>query len=463
RDGGYHSSRSYIDGVLCAELKPLMTPLFISGVNSYRMRYLAGALEKYNFIPLQSGSATSDLKESVSKDLAPGSAVGVALVRGDEEWTGIGTVTYVKGDKILAFGHGMSKWGEEVSAPLTNAYIYGVLSRLSMSVKFGSAVREVGALCQDRRSSISGILKKSVKMLPMKISVQNLKTGRSETFNYEILDHYYVFPDVIPWLMWSAADAVELTPFEPALIEVVTNLKIKDFPAVSFRRLVSDSPSGAGCGAIRNVFNPIWYNPYMKVPVENVSFELRVLNENRNLQILNVWTEAEVKEVLPGETVKVYCRLKPYLKEPFVKTIDVVIPKDLEPPTKVTVTVIGSNSLTSPLPTPTNIPELINYLKSFYDGGNLVAVLTLPDTNLKFRGEVFERLPRSILRGLINQWDGPVYETSPFDTYQKRPSLLKPLELGQDYILTVEPSSRGEYLVSGRGSISINVVKYKHK
>jgi len=437
-------------------MKPLKTPLFVSGVSPQRMNYLAKAMAKHNLFPVQGGSASSELKEMVSSELEPGSAVGVAIVRGDENWTGIGTITYRDGDKVSAFGHPMDSRGEEVVAPLTNAFIYGIMSGLQESFKFGSAVEEVGVLQQDRRSSISGQMYKKAKMLPIKISVENVKTGKKEVFNYEVLNHYNIFPDTIPTLMMNAADSVEVMPFEPAFIEVTTNIKIKDMDPISIKRLYSDTGSGAGCGAINNVFNPIWQNPYMKVSIENVSFEMKVLNENRDLQLINTWTD--VKEVVPGEMVKIYCQLKPHLKKTFVKTIDVIIPKDIKPGQAVNIDITGSNDIMPPLPSPTNVAEIINYMKSFYDGGNLVAVMALPEIDLRVRGSDYKNLPKSFLSPLINQWQGPLYGTSGYDTFSRQPTLEKPLELAQNFVLTVEPL---DYIISGEGRITLNVVKYK--
>ena len=45
---------------------------------------------------------------------SPGSSLGVELVRGDAEMGGIGTVTYRRGDQILAFGHPMLNAGSAV-------------------------------------------------------------------------------------------------------------------------------------------------------------------------------------------------------------------------------------------------------------------------------------------------------------------------------------------------------------
>ncbi|HTA19520.1 MAG TPA: hypothetical protein VK989_09520, partial [Polyangia bacterium] len=67
----------------------------------------------------------------------PGSAIGVELVRGDMSMVGTGTVTYVDGSTLLAFGHPMFGVGE-VYLPLVEAEIHAFLPSLAQSFKLSS-------------------------------------------------------------------------------------------------------------------------------------------------------------------------------------------------------------------------------------------------------------------------------------------------------------------------------------
>ncbi len=70
----------------------------------------------------------------------PGSAIGVELVRGDMSTVATGTVTYVNGSDVLAFGHPMFGIGE-VYLPMVDAEIHAFLPSLSQSFKMSSPLQ----------------------------------------------------------------------------------------------------------------------------------------------------------------------------------------------------------------------------------------------------------------------------------------------------------------------------------
>ena len=65
------------------------------------------------------------------------------LIRGDMQQPRTGTVTYVDGDKVLAFGHPMFNVGE-IYLPIATAEVHTFMSALSSSFKIASPLREVG-------------------------------------------------------------------------------------------------------------------------------------------------------------------------------------------------------------------------------------------------------------------------------------------------------------------------------
>ncbi len=440
------------------QLTPLITPLFVSGVNPRRMPQLEKMLAPYGLLPIQTGGATESIKEKVSRELEPGSPMGVTLVRGDEDWTGIGTLTYRDGDKFLAFGHSMNQSGE-FTAPVTTAYVYGTMPSMSGSFKLASAVDEVGVLTQDRLSCVAGLMNKKARMVPLHITVENLKTKSKTKFNYEVLHHKTELPGIVPWLMMGALDATEPSG-EPAVVEVLTSIKIKDFDTVKFRRLVSGSTLNAGCGSVNNIFVPIWNNPFVEISVEDVSFEVKVLNEDKSVIIQNIWLDKY--QAAPGEEVKASVLLRPYRKEPFIKEILFSIPADM-PDQDLDLTISGGGAIGPVLPIPRNLTEYIKYLQSYYNESMLVTIIPYKSSELRYRGRRLPRLPNSILSPLINQmWLReriiPAPDANAGYSGHYGPILSDAAELGRESKRIFTPT---DYIItSGPQSISLKIRKH---
>ena len=77
-----------------------------------------------------------------------GGAIGVQMVRGDVSAMGLGTVTRVEGDKLVAFGHPDDE-RRHLSMPTAIGRVLWVLATQQRSFKLGEAVRPMGALVDD--------------------------------------------------------------------------------------------------------------------------------------------------------------------------------------------------------------------------------------------------------------------------------------------------------------------------
>ncbi len=117
-----------------SSLIPIATPLMTSGFDSVSTAWMQSKLPGYNFMPVDTASASSD---STALPLEPGSSVAAAFVNGDMKMGAIGTVTYVDNDQIVAFGHPFLKKGS-INYFMHNAYIFTVVNNLSSSFKLGS-------------------------------------------------------------------------------------------------------------------------------------------------------------------------------------------------------------------------------------------------------------------------------------------------------------------------------------
>ncbi len=104
--------------------------------------------------------------------LAPGDAVGVALLTGDFELGATGTVTHVDGDRVYAFGHPLYNLGP-TEFPMTKAEVQVVLPSLMSSSKLASFGEVVGTVQQDRATAIAGRLGAGPSLIPVSITLNS--------------------------------------------------------------------------------------------------------------------------------------------------------------------------------------------------------------------------------------------------------------------------------------------------
>jgi hypothetical protein len=110
--------------------RPLMTPIMVSGVSPRTMKYLETLFKPRGFTPLLAPGG--DTAKQVPVRFEPGAAVATPLATGDIDLSAIGTLTYRKGDYVLAFGHPFFGVGA-VEMPMHAAEIVDVFSSYARS------------------------------------------------------------------------------------------------------------------------------------------------------------------------------------------------------------------------------------------------------------------------------------------------------------------------------------------
>ena len=149
---------------------PIETPLVFSGFHDNVLREFGPdvpAAGHHRRAGRGSGSAYADPKPAADwqNALQPGDAIAGVLVSGDMSVTGLGTVTYNDGKRVLGFGHPFFNLGP-VDMPMSKGEVLMVLSSQFQPNKFGNATEIVGALKQDRHSGIMGDLGATADMIP---------------------------------------------------------------------------------------------------------------------------------------------------------------------------------------------------------------------------------------------------------------------------------------------------------
>src|SRR5581483_7236745 len=151
---------------------PIETPIMFSGFGESTLDAFSPMFRQMGISVAQGGAGTTTHSAKPvagwEHSLNPGEAVAGVLVDGDMSITGLGTVTYNDGKRVLAFGHSFFNLGP-VNMPMSKGEVLMVLSSQYQPNKFANATDIVGSLHQDRHSGIMGVLGQESEMIPVSV------------------------------------------------------------------------------------------------------------------------------------------------------------------------------------------------------------------------------------------------------------------------------------------------------
>jgi hypothetical protein len=308
-------------------LKPLATPVMVSGFSENAMNMLKEKLKPFNMMPYAIGSVSDGTPYGYGS-LQPGGSVGVALMRGDVSMGAIGTVTYMDGDKVLAFGHPFLQKGN-VGYFMTNAYIYTTVNSLDSSFKLGTIGDALGTINQDRGAGVAGRLNYYPSVIPLRISVTDNDTGKKKESDVQVVDDQQLSPILSATAMFNALDKT-IDRVGAGTANVSFEIMGRNLPGgVLKRENMFYSPANISQEATSEFLEAMAMlesNPYKSADIMDVKINVNVSEDQRTAEIL----EAHVKNtnVKPGDKVDIAVKLKPYRGEPFVRTIAYTVPKE---------------------------------------------------------------------------------------------------------------------------------------
>ena len=114
--------------------------------------------------------------------------------------TGLGTVTYNDGQRVLAFGHPFFNLGP-VDMPMSKGEVLMTLASQYQPNKFANATEIVGALHQDRHSGIMGVLGEESDMIPVTVQVRSFGENNAVRSEKDFRFNVFVQQKWTPYLM----------------------------------------------------------------------------------------------------------------------------------------------------------------------------------------------------------------------------------------------------------------------
>lgn len=339
---------------------PAATPLFVSGLGAREQEALGRFLEPMGVIPMVGGSS-ADLP--VSLPLDPGSAIGVALMRGDIGQYAVGTVTYRDGNRILAFGHPFTNVGPS-SYLLTNASILQVVRGTARNIKVGAAGPVVGIISEDRPAAVAGTVGRLPRVFGVRVRVTDAESGATRQFTFQVVPDKTLVPTLVTLGAQGAIErALNRSGAGTAEVRMVLRGRGIDQAIVRVNQFYSASDIAAQAltevpAAMRLVFD----NDFADVVPTDMDMDVRVTSHQETAVI----TAADVAErsLAAGDTIHVHVTIRPFRGDVTAKDVDLTVPATFVPGPALLVIRAGGAAAAAPLaaaarPTesPTPAPE----------------------------------------------------------------------------------------------------------
>jgi hypothetical protein len=425
-------------GELGTLLRPIATPLVMSGFEPEMADVLGSAFRDQGFLPT-GGSAAGFHRGEKPFDgpLKPGDAIGVMLVGGDLQFGGTGTVTHVDGDRVYAFGHPLYNLGP-IEFPMTRAYVYTVLPSLYASTKLSSTGDVIGTIVQDRATAIAGRLGPGPRTIPVTVALESDR-GPARTFHFDVVNDPLFGPLMTYASLLNTLGSYE-RQFGAATFRIHGTATVRKHDVISFDNLFSGDQASLSAAAY--VVAPITYllgNDYESADVEGVDVTVVTTEKPKTATLERVWLDDPRPKAGRPASLKVLFRT--YRGDEVVRTLPVQIPYNASGALSILVSDgarLGQNELREARQQPRTVDQMIKSLNKARRNNTIYVKLLGPGAGAVVSGELLSSLPPSVLGVLEGDRNGGNF------------NLLRSATLGEWELVT-------EHTVAGSRTLTFTV------
>ncbi len=415
-------------------LVPAETPILFGGMTPSAMAMAESSLSPMGLDALAAGGSTGKDDPDAPKAYEDGGAIGVQLLRGDVSAMGLGTVTRVTGDKLVAFGHPMMGGGAS-DLPTAIAKVHWILASTNRSFKIGEAVRTMGTLVNDRQAAIVVDSKREASTFPIHIDIQGVEGAAKSKWDCIASHDPFMAP---MFTAMAIGSALETTTAERGDMtwRATTKLKVAGYGTIELIDFGSGSgdPISAdsfGRSRIVRSLGALLNNPWEDVRIEGVDTTVKV-SFKREVAMIRGTTPLE-QELDPGEPLHVKVDLVPYLGKLESKVIEIPIPKDYAGQ-DVDIDLAPGYDVDRPRAAAESVADLVAQLTNpTFPEESLVATLRIQDeSGASFKGRVATRLPPGALDTLKTSASSISPDT--FGAYQQTSFPMQRFVVGRDRV-----------------------------
>jgi hypothetical protein len=385
-------------------LVPIATPLSLGGFEAETLRVFAPRFRAMGLSTLQGvGGTGPDVKGARATDdspLEPGSNIVVPLIRGDLDVSAGGTVTYVDGNRLYAFGHSMLELGF-TELPMYKAKAITVFPSLESSFKILESGELAGAIRQDRGLGIFGIVGERPRTVPLNVHLTTSR-GIKKEFRYELARDRFLTPLLVNLTVYNTIIVSERAQGS-ATLKIKGKISIKgEQDVVVDNRFSSDSD--APNSASLSIAVPVSYlmtAGYKNLDLQNIDIEISSQESDQTAILDSIrFGRTEVKA---GESLDLELSWKKANGEVIRKTYPVKIPANASPGSLTMLVSDGATLMSldeheeGENLIPRDLTQLIKFINNLRKRDRLYVRFFRQEPGALVRGEGLPGLPPTIL------------------------------------------------------------------
>jgi hypothetical protein len=176
---------------LAAKPTPLLAPLTVGGLSPAVFGLVQRAGERDGRLILAAPTSGGHVTDFPVQPLVPGASVSASYSSGDVPMGAVGTVTYVDGPTVYAFGHELDGAGRR-DLLLQDAYVYYVINNPDPteqpSYKLASPGHTEGTLSSDTPNAVIGEVGAPPPTVPVQVTVHDRDTRQSLSLDTRVAD-----------------------------------------------------------------------------------------------------------------------------------------------------------------------------------------------------------------------------------------------------------------------------------
>ncbi len=391
-----------VAGVDVNGLQPLAVPISASGFHPDVVRSFQSEFESAGLGPVSTAGGGDGFVDMKPRPFEPGSAISLVIARGDMSLAGVGTVTWVRDDRFIAFGHPFQGVGQ-IHLPVGGAHVMWILASQVNSFKMAVPTSDIGVLDIDRQAAVAGRMGPKATWVPMQIRVRGKHIGTEKTWNVEVTDQPRFLPLAGAMVVANALKVSEPTA-DAASVKMKLTVELEGRePIVIEDRFVSLDGTAQLMevrGIAMGLLKAIVWNGFERLRPKALRCELEV-DEARDLVFLE-------SARIPGE--KAYAGRPLKLRLGFVKpneghkTVDVTIPalpRELAGE-KIQIWFGPAADRQPERHEPHDVDDILAAVRDYQPHDRLAVVIKLPDRSWMIRGARLTNLPV----GVLDELDG---------------------------------------------------------